>query len=345
MEDTLRQSMGSRTLAVVMALGACGAAPAAAQDAAIRIPSVVRLRNGDVQNRNVRARQTDQATHTLDIGADGSLELRNVSGDVTVTAARGLTATVEVTRVSQGRTSADARRGLEEVQVDVTGRRGRGAVVTRYPEDRRRPPYSVSTSYTVTAPVGTRLSINTISGDVSVTGIHGDLSLDLISGTVHVRDAGRISLIKVVTGDITVSGASSAGGVTVSGLNGTVTLERITADQLSVSAITGDIRASDIAVGGADLKTMAGSLSYRGPLDAQGRYEFQAHSGTIDLSVAGAVGFELEARTFSGTIRPDAALRLQNLTSSRRTVRGRVGSGGAVVVATTFSGDVVIRRR
>ena len=75
---------------------------------------------------------------------------------------------------------------------------------------------------------------------------------------------------------------------------------------------------------------------------AKGRYEFQAHSGHVRVALTG--GFDLEVRTFSGRVETDPSLGIDS-TGSRRALRGSVGGGGAVVVATTFSGNVWIGRK
>jgi hypothetical protein len=57
------------------------------------------------------------------------------------------------------------------------------------------------------------------------------------------------------------------------------------------------------------------------------------------------VGFDLQASTFSGQIRLEPPLQLQGASLTRRSARGTVGDGGAVVTATAFSGDVVIVKK
>jgi DUF4097 and DUF4098 domain-containing protein YvlB len=296
------------------------------------------------QTRNFREEEIDRATRQFDLGTSGVLELRNVSGDITVTAGSGAEATVEIVRRSRGRTAADARRGLDEVTADVAEQRGRASVIARYPDNQNRAPYSVSISYVVRAPAGTRVTVGIVAGDVTVKGITGDLAVDLISGDIDISDAARVQQVKTVSGDITLTNVQTDASLGIGSINGDVTLRRIRAGQLTVTGVSDDVDASDVTVGGADLKTISGTVRYTGGLQGKGRYEFQTHSGDVVLELANAASFELEARTFSGDIRPEPSLAA-NLAAGRRSLRGRVGNGDAVVVATTFSGDVVIRRR
>ncbi len=85
------------------------------------------------QNRDFRAEQTDKTTRTIALGPTGSLELRNISGPISVTAGSGKDVTIEIVRTSRGRTDADAKNGLQQVTVDVDHRGERATVNARYP--------------------------------------------------------------------------------------------------------------------------------------------------------------------------------------------------------------------
>ena len=53
---------------------------------------------GASQNRDFQAERTDRETRSLDLGAAGFLELKNIVGDITVTAGSGTTTSVEIVR-------------------------------------------------------------------------------------------------------------------------------------------------------------------------------------------------------------------------------------------------------
>jgi Putative adhesin len=299
--------------------------------------------SGGWQDRNFRAEQKDSQTKTAAIGANGSLDLKNVSGDVIVNAGGGRDATIEIVRVSHGRTDADAKTGLDRVHVDVTTRSDRTTVEAVYPSE-NRPPYSVSINYTVTAPAGTRVNVSSVSGDVSVKGITGDVAVSVISGGIRLDNA-NVSSATTISGDVTGTHLSTTGAMTISSVSGTTTLTQIKCKRLSASVVSGDVIARDVTCDNAELKNISGDVQYSGALTRGGRYELQTHSGGVKLTVSGSVGFDLQASTFSGQIRLEPPLQLQNASISRRSARGTVGDGGAVVTATAFSGDVVIVKK
>jgi DUF4097 and DUF4098 domain-containing protein YvlB len=319
----------------------------AARDTRRAMPALERMADAAAagwQDRNFRVEQRDSETKTLQLGANGSLELKNVSGNITVTAGSGRDTTVQIVRLSKGRTEADAKLGLDRVKVQVDARGDRATVDATYTNE-NRPPYSVNVDYTVTAPAGTRLTVRSVSGNATVKGITGDVSVDVVSGGIRITDAGNVSSVTAISGDVQITNANVNGSMNVSTVSGTMTLDQIKCRRLSGSVISGEVHAKDIACDNAELKSLSGSVDYTGPLTKSGRYELQTHSGNVHVTITGSVGFELQASTFSGQVRLDPPLELQRSTMTRKSARGTVGDGSAVVTATAFSGDVVITKK
>jgi len=300
------------------------------------------------QNRDFRSEQTQRETRNLQLGATGALDLRNISGDIKVTAGSARDVTIEIVRVSRGRTDADARRGLDEVTVAVDQRGDRATVESRYPNQRGRSPYDVSVTYTVTAPAGTRVTVSSVGGNIAISGIHGDVAAANVGGNVTLSDAGRVTSAKTVGGNVTITDAQGDANLDAGTIGGNVSLERVKARRVSVSVVGGNVTARDVTCDGADLGTMSGSVEFSGPLARNGRYEMHTQSGTVRFSPTGTTGFELQANTFSGAVRTEIPLQLQGRMTGRgpqRAVRGTFGDGSAVVIATSFSGDVIVIKK
>jgi hypothetical protein len=302
---------------------------------------------GPWQDRDLRVELPPQKeTKTLQLGADGSLDVRNYSGDITITAGGGRTATVEITRKARGRTDADAKQGLERVQVEVTERADRATIETRYPRGERGPRnYSVAVIYNITAPAGTRMALSTLSGVVTVKGIKGDLTLDVTSGAINVSDAGRITTAKILSGPLTLTNVTSDAGMDVSSISGDVTLQQVKARRVAINVVSGNVFCRDVASDDVQMTTMNGSVELSGPLTRRGRYDLQTYSGVVKLLVSGAIGFDLKADTFSGQIRVEPPLETRAGAGSRRSVRSLIGDGSASVTLHAFSGDILITRK
>jgi len=295
-----------------------------------------------VQRSEFKFEQKDVKTQKLATGPTGDIALKNIVGDITVKAGGGSEATIEIIRISRGRTEADAKLGLEKVTVDVGVRGERATVETRYPDD-RRPNYAVSVSYNVTAPAGTGVTIDTVSGDLVVAGLKGEVAVHAISGRIDLSNCSRVSSARATSADIALTNVQSSGDLEVEGISGDIKLTGIKARRLVTGIVSGTISATDVQAEGASLTTMSGDIAYSGTVAPKGRYEFRAHSGTVKLGLTG--GFDLEARTFSGDVKADPSLGIAAPSSNSRSIRGTTGNGGASVVATTFSGSVWVGKK
>ena len=287
--------------------------------------------------------QTDRVVRTLAIGAAGLLELRNLAGDITVTAAAGREARVEIVRRSRGRTEADAKLGLERTRVTVD-HKGERAMVVVEPGPDRRPPYFVTVTYTVSAPAGTRITASSLSGDVTVSDIKGEISALVTRGNVDIRRASLVSAARTISGRVTLMDLNSDRGVVINALSGDVHLERVRARRVEVDVTSGDVTLSAITSDTVRLASLSGSIEFASELMRGGRYQFKAHSGDIRIRLTGPTGVELQASTFRGSLRLDPSLKMTAPLEGRGSVRGTVGDGAAMLEATTFSGDVEISR-
>lgn len=296
------------------------------------------------QERNWRGEATDRQTRPLAIGTNGAIDLRNLSGDITVTAGNGRDASIELIRRSRGRTDADARVGLDRVKVDVQVSGSRATVKTDYPNERQSN-YSVSVDMIVTAPVGTRITVNSVSADVKVSGVRGEVSVTTISGDVVITNVGAISEAKTASGDVTITGSTGDIALDCGTLSGDVNLKQVKARRISASTVSGSVTAHDVTADSASLNTMSGDAIYVGELARNGRYELTSHSGDVQFTPSGSVGFTLTASSFGGDISSSLPLQTDGSRTRRRSLSGKVGDGSATVTLQTFNGDITVGGR
>jgi DUF4097 and DUF4098 domain-containing protein YvlB len=342
------------TLLTLAALSA-PASPARAQELPERLRAVLNDRVEmlrTVRYQQGREEQTDRQTKTVHIGADGELSLSNISGDIVVTRANGSEATIEIVKTARARTADEARDLLGLVTVSVTERGGRAEVKTVYPRDdemrrNNRRNVNVSVAYNVATPAGTRLTINSISGSIRVADIKGDVSTNSISGTVRIANGGRIAAAKSVSGDVEIIDTRTDGAIEVQSVSGAVTLRKVSARSIDVGSVSGSVAVQDTQSDRVQAHSVSGNVEFGGTLAKGGRYELNSHSGDVRVVLVGSTGFELEANSFSGTLRSDLPLKVQGSDDRgrRRSLQGVFGDGSAVLNVTTFSGSVDITRR
>jgi DUF4097 and DUF4098 domain-containing protein YvlB len=347
------------TAAFVTAGLALAAGPARGQDQRIVVRDLVRtaLKPGAYQGRNNGPEQTEHFTRKIKIGRDGRFSLTNISGEIVVTAGSGDEVSIDAVKRARG-----DRSELSQVQIVVDDRAGRVDVRTEYEQnrsDRNRRGNSVSVDYTISLPASASADLHSVSGSIKVTGVHGSLRAEAVSGDVTISDAPRLEAAKTVSGNVSLTGVTADGDLSAASVSGNVRAKGLKARGLDLGSVSGDINVSDVTCERLGVKSVSGSVEYSGGIAKGGRYEINTHSGTVRLLLANPAGFELNANSFSGSIRSELALTIGGDPSGRNNdasrgrrdgnnshaIRATFGDGSATIVARTFSGDIIIAKR
>lgn len=173
----------------------------------------------------------------------------------------------------------------------------------------------------VTVPSQTALDIHTDSGNITSSGVNGQMSLTASSGDI-TTDGG--------SGQITLT--ASSGDIKASNISG----------QMTLRADSGSITVSNAsASGNSTFQADSGDISYSGSL-APGNYGFRADSGDINLTLPANSSFSVQATTDSGSISSDfSGVNVQQGNGSGALANGRVGSGPyAQITMQASSGDI-----
>ena len=135
-------------------------------------------------------------------------------------------------------------------------------------------------------------------------------------------------------------------------MSGSVTASGLKAKSLECGAVSGNIELSGVQVERLLAKSVSGDIQFGAALAKGGRYEFGAHSGNIRVILGSDAGFELDASTFSGSVRSDFPVTFRSQTGARGTAATPTGPFAAPLATPaqfsrikTFSGTVVISRK
>jgi DUF4097 and DUF4098 domain-containing protein YvlB len=138
----------------------------------------------------------------------------------------------------------------------------------------------------------------------------------------------------------------------MSTVSGTVHANGLKVRTLDTGSVSGDVQLADLQVERLTAKTLSGNIEFTGSLVRGGRYEFNAHSGNVRLVLpGGTAGFEMDASTFSGSVRSDFPVTLRSTSpdngrrGGNRAIRGSFGDAGAILSLRSFSGNVVVTRQ
>ena len=190
----------------------------------------------------------------------------------------------------------------------------------------------------VQVPLASDVEVRCVSADVVVSGLTGDLEVDAVSGDVAVDvDSKGIDLASV-SGDL--EARSTEGRVEALSVSGAVRV-RLDAGQFEIGTVSGDIEARVDSLRRGEAESLSGDLRFEGDLAPAGRLELDTKSGDIDLRLPAEVSAEVELEVFSGGIESDFGSGGTGPDAWSRTL----GDGGARLEASTFSGDIGLRRR
>ena len=293
--------------------------------------------------------QSDKWSKVFKVGAGGSLDVSNVAGTIEVTGGPGDEIKVDVVKRARSRDAAEARRQLEAVQIEAIETAGRVEIRTNYRQSKNN---SVETDFTVYVPAGIGVAARSVSGDVSVSRVKGEVRVETVSGNATAAGTPHLVKIKSVSGEVSAADVASEDVLTAGSVSGNVVLKKTKARSVDLQSVSGDVTLTDVACERAQARSVSGDIEFGGPLMKGGRYELNSHSGDITVNVSATSGFELSANSFSGEINSDLRLTMQSGREEpavaglphNREVRGTFGDGGALLVVKTFSGDVRVRK-
>lgn len=298
---------------------------------------------------------TDHFSGVYKVDGDSAIDLTQIAGDVRVVTGRSNEVRIEAIKRVRHRDPEEAKRLLAALRVDVTQVGNRLEVRTIYPRTTGSRTWNGSVDYTITVPPNAAASMKTVSGDVAITGVRGEVRAETVSGDVDVTDTPNLALAKTVSGDVRAR-EIAATTLTLSTVSGTVIATALKVRTLDAGSVSGNLQLSDLQVERLTAKTLSGDVEFSGELARGGRYEFHAHSGNVRLVLpSNTSGFDLDASTFSGSVRSDFPVTLRSAASvetpgsrrsgSNRAIRGAFGDAGAILSLRSFSGNVVIVRK
>lgn len=289
---------------------------------------------------------------TLSVKGPIRLELRNTSGDVSITGS------------SDGKVHIHAEAHASGMGFDSPEKRMSDFIANppieqhgdtiRIGEEMRRI-HNLNVSYVIEVPRETEVSSSVLSGAQMIQDVRGPVKAEAASGSIRVKDIQRETQLSSLSGSIRADNIgddlranSASGTVTVSNIKGDVRISALSGST-QITKPGGRVEAStasgDVSVAGAtsDVKAQAAS----GRVDVQGNpssssyWDLKTASGTVQLGVPSSANFHLAADAVSGEIKTDIPVVVEE--QGKHSLRARVGTGGGRVEVHTISGEIRLR--
>ncbi len=197
----------------------------------------------------------------------------------------------------------------------------------------------------VWVPARVRLWVKTATANIDVSGVQGGLDLYVVSGRIDVTGSPRELNAEAIDGDIQIMGSPS--WLRAKSASGAITFQGVSPDA-GLSTVSGPIKIE----GGTGMfertkvETVTGNISFSGRLDRSGSFDFDTHSGNVDIAVPDRTSVSFSVVTIAGSITNNLS---KNSPIPGRFGRGAelrmdAGGGGAKVSVRTFKGPVTLRR-
>lgn len=283
-----------------------------------------------------------EETHALDLAPGERLRVVAAHGEVALAAEEGESRVLASLR-ARADTQEHAREALEGTRVVVA--REEGGIVVRI----EGPPATVLSGNVqavfhprvdldVRVPPGTRVDVESASGDLAIRGRPAATRLASAHGDVRVEGVEGDLEVECGSGDVAIAAATGA-SIAVRATHGDVELVRSRGVRLAVSSQSGDVEVRDVEAPEAAVESTHGDVlvaGLRGSLEAKsqsGDVDVRDHAGRCraqsthgDVDVEGALD-ALDARSQSGRVRAVAA------------AGSRIGAGWELA---STHGDVVL---
>lgn len=296
---------------------------------------------------------------TVSLAKDGKVYLKNIAGDIDVKTWDRGEVKIDALKISKHSSMDKAKEYAGLVEIEVSEEGGTLSILTKYPKKGPKN-MSVSVDFILTIPSSASADINSVSGDLTLANIGGAAKAETVSGDVTLEKIGGALKGKTVSGNVTAMGAakgayckSVSGDVTVDDVNGDAELQTVSGTikaesvkgSITAENTSGDVKLIDVTDAKMiKAKTLSGDVDYVGGIDSDGAYDFKSHSGDVSLSIPSGAAFDLEAKTFSGSIETDFEITLTGKISKKE-LKGSANGGGATLEIKTFSGDVQIKKK
>jgi DUF4097 and DUF4098 domain-containing protein YvlB len=199
------------------------------------------------------------------------------------------------------------------------------------------------TNLEIWVPSRIRLWVKTATANIDVDGVDGSLDLYTVSATIEVVGSPHELNAEAIDGDIHVTG--SPGWLRAKSASGAITFRGASSDA-GISTVSGPVKVEGGVFERTKIETVTGNVSFSAGVDRSGTFDFDTHSGAIDIAIPDKTNASFSVVTIAGSIMNNVS---RGIPTAGRFGRGselntETGDGGAKISVRTFKGSVTLRR-
>lgn len=270
---------------------------------------------------------------TRPLAPDGRIEIENLKGSI------------EVRGWDRPQVSIEGSLGEGVEKLEIEGDRQRLSVRVRYPGSGGLGLFGSGESsepshLRLMVPLRASLEVDSVSAEVDVVGVAPrELSIDSVSGEVTVAGAPGEAEISTVSGDQRLTLNSS--DVDVESVSGDVLLSGRLDGRIDAETVSGriDVEVLDSRVKQLSGATVSGDIRVDTALASNGEIGLESVSGDLELNLPRDLSATVHGNSFSGDLQASDARIEHAEHGPGSSFRHRYGSGDGEVSLETFSGN------
>jgi DUF4097 and DUF4098 domain-containing protein YvlB len=275
------------------------------------------------------AQSAQQINKTVNVAADATVDVSNVQGIVQISAWDKNIVQLD----------AELQSSKDELTFEATER------MVRIEVERPRGKYGRSdeedANLILHVPKGAQIIVDTVSADITASGVQGEQSLQSVSGEINTQAFDAPVKATSVSGEIVISGSGGKSSVSTENVSGTSTVSGVRGGY-DGEVVSGDIRATIAAAGRIEINAVSGDIDLSTELAATSRLDLESVSGTIKVRIKPPVNADFDIETFSGDIENCFGQKPRDTSkyAPGSELNFTQGSGGARVAIQSLSGEI-----
>jgi len=272
----------------------------------------------------------ERIDETHPVAKDAEIRINNLAG------------TIDVIGWDKSEVRIECELDPKAKKLEINGDENDLEIKVKYP--RRTRGDLKGSEMTVHVPRGCRLETESVSADVSVDGVVGDVEIGSVSGEISVSGKPESLEISAVSG--TIETDAETDDAEISAVSGDIFVTNVSR-RLSVSNVSGDVEIKADELDAFAFNAVSGELDLTADPASRARWDIDCHSGEVTLYLPADVDAEFDIDTFSGDINDDFGHKAER---TSRYAPGKElsfvqGDGGARIDISVFSGEVNIVKR
>lgn len=158
---------------------------------------------------------------------------------------------------------------------------------------------SRSKNFTIRCPIGTNVSVGTVSGKVKLKGPLGSIKVSTISSAISIDISSGDVDVRTVSGSIKVE--RCGGSCKLSSKSGSIRVGGVGGD-CRASTISGSLEVETQGLGDVSLKGVSGNMTVHVPHGKRPRVRMKSLSGRMTCDCEQGSDFEIKGRSISGSL-------------------------------------------